>query len=544
MSGKLSKFLATVLSAVLLITVFPISASALTYNDYTYEYVSGGVAITGYNGSSTSITIPTQINGANVTEIADHAFSQGMGANVRNVVLPEHLIRIGQNAFDSNAYLQTVTFNQKLEIIDKSAFYGCSSLTSAPSIQSLKYIGDFAFYECKSLPSFHGYDNLTVIGLLAFYDCINITEVTVPRSITVLPGNTFKRCININKITLYDTLDQVEGSAFDGVAQNVKVEFIGSEASFRNIFFYPGNENVAQTQNITFTEVCNHNYTVGFFEAATCTQEGWMIEQCSYCKIKRETKLPKSENHTYNTYYTIYPGCTSVGIGYEECIHCGFIGANNVVIPPTEHEFSVVKQYVPATTKSSGKWVYGCEWCNTTKTVKIERLGKKLTKAKISVKSGTYTGKAVTPSVTVKLSGKKLKNGTDYKVTYKNNKKIGTATAIIKGKAKYVGTRKVTFKITPKKTKIKKVTSPATKKVKVKWGKVSNSSGYQIVLATNKTFTKNKKVVLVNKKTILSKTITKLKAKKTYYVRLRAYKTVNGKKIFAPYTKISKIKTK
>ena len=105
MSGKLSKFLATVLSAVLLITVFPISASALTYNDYTYEYVSGGVAITGYNGSSTSITIPNQINGSNVIEIADHAFD-GVYSVVRNVVLPEHLIRIGECAFYDNTQLR------------------------------------------------------------------------------------------------------------------------------------------------------------------------------------------------------------------------------------------------------------------------------------------------------------------------------------------------------------------------------------------------------------------------------------------------------
>ena len=69
-------------------------------------------------------------------------------------------------------------------------------------------------------------------------------------------------------------------------------------------------------------------------------------------------------------------------------------------------------------------------------------------KAKVSkVGAKTYTGKAIKPNPTVKLSGVKLKKGTDYKLSYKANRAVGKATIIIKGKGSCKGSKKVTFTI-------------------------------------------------------------------------------------------------
>ena len=70
-----------------------------------------------------------------------------------------------------------------------------------------------------------------------------------------------------------------------------------------------------------------------------------------------------------------------------------------------------------------------------------------LAKAKVSVKSASYTGKALTPKPTVKLGGKTLKSGTDYTVSYSQNKDIGTAKLTIKGKGAYIGSKTASFKI-------------------------------------------------------------------------------------------------
>ena len=95
----------------------------------------------------------------------------------------------------------------------------------------------------------------------------------------------------------------------------------------------------------------------------------------------------------------------------------------------------------------------------------------------------------------------------------------------------------------PKSAKIKKVKA-AKKAVSVEWKKVSGVRGYQVQVATDKKFKKNKKTATVKKQKTTKVTIKKLKAKKKYYVRIRTYKTVNGKKIYSSWSKVKTIKTK
>ena len=170
-----------------------------------------------------------------------------------------------------------------------------------------------------------------------------------------------------------------------------------------------------------------------------------------------------------------------------------------------------------------------------------------MNKVKVTgIKSKTYTGKSITQSITVKKGNTVLKKGTNYTVSYKNNKKVGTATVTITGKGKYIGTIKKTFKINPKGTAISKVTSPKSKQVKVTWKKQSTqTTGYQIQYATSSKFTpKTTKTVTVSKNKTTSKTIKKLKGKKKYYVRIRTYKTVNGKYYYSSWSKAKTVTTK
>ena len=95
----------------------------------------------------------------------------------------------------------------------------------------------------------------------------------------------------------------------------------------------------------------------------------------------------------------------------------------------------------------------------------------------------------------------------------------------------------------PKSAKFKKVKA-AKKAVSVEWKKVSGVKGYQIQVATDKKFKKNKKTATVKKQKTTKVTIKKLKAKKKYYVRMRTYKTLNGKKLYSSWSKIKTVKTK
>lgn len=79
---------------------------------------------------------------------------------------------------------------------------------------------------------------------------------------------------------------------------------------------------------------------------------------------------------------------------------------------------------------------------------------------------------------------------------------------------------------------------------KIKWKKKSGITGYQIQYSTNSKFKKgNKSIKIKNAKTI-SKKITKLKAAKKYYVRIRTYKIVNKKTYYSSWSKKKNVTTK
>ena len=153
-----------------------------------------------------------------------------------------------------------------------------------------------------------------------------------------------------------------------------------------------------------------------------------------------------------------------------------------------------------------------------------------------------YTGKAVKQkNINMYLGEKKLVKGKDYTVTYKNNVKCGKATVTIKGKGRnFTGTKTITFNIYPRKVKNVKVTAgdnSATVKFNKNYGAVT---GYQIRYAANENFNgyKAKNTAKTSVK------ISKLGDKKVYYVKVRAYKVINGKKVFGNWSDTKKIKTK
>jgi hypothetical protein len=167
------------------------------------------------------------------------------------------------------------------------------------------------------------------------------------------------------------------------------------------------------------------------------------------------------------------------------------------------------------------------------------------TSVTLSKTSYTYDGKAKKPKVTVKYFDGKDISSKYYKVTYKNNKQIGTATVTVKFKGDYSGTLKTTYKIRPEATTLAKVTSAKTKTITVKWKKqATQTTGYEVQYATDKKFTKNKTTLTVESAKTTSEKITGLSAKKKYYVRIRTYKTVDGKKYYSKWSDVLSAETK
>ena len=175
-----------------------------------------------------------------------------------------------------------------------------------------------------------------------------------------------------------------------------------------------------------------------------------------------------------------------------------------------------------------------------------------LKKQKITKISSTYK-KSVGQSFTLKPKAK-------GKITYKTgNKKVATVNS--KGKVTVKGTGKATITVTakatstysksvkkitvygvPKKPEMKKLTA-GKKKFTVQWKKDKKADGYQVQYSTDKKFKKNVKSVNVSKKSTKA-TVKKLKKRKTYRVRVRSYKKINGKKYYSGWGKVKSVKVK
>ena len=156
----------------------------------------------------------------------------------------------------------------------------------------------------------------------------------------------------------------------------------------------------------------------------------------------------------------------------------------------------------------------------------------------------TYSGKIRKPSLKLSYKGIPLKEGTDYTVSKATAKNVGTGTVKITGKGSFSEKRTVTYRIVPKTPSVTKAKPLRGKKIYVRWKTKKNQvSGYQIAYSVRKNF-KSGRVLKISKKSAVKKTFKVKKAKKKYYVRVRTYKTVKGKKIYSSWSKAKVLKTK
>ena len=174
---------------------------------------------------------------------------------------------------------------------------------------------------------------------------------------------------------------------------------------------------------------------------------------------------------------------------------------------------------------------------------------KKVASVKLAKTSYVYDGKVKKPAVVAKNNKGEKITSKDYTVKYAAGcKNVGTYTVKVTFKGDYKGTFTKTFNINPKGTSLSKVKA-ARKSFSATWKKQSKqTSGYQLQYSTNKKFAKSVKTSTISKNTTVKKTVKKLSAKKTYYVRVRTYKTVKvGKKsvkIYSGWSAAKKVKTK
>ena len=192
-------------------------------------------SVTGYSGSFERVVIPDTYNGLRVTAVSDGLFTGD--ENLREVVLPESIDEIGNDAFAGCVNLQSVTIPDSIRTIGDGAFSGCSSLTSADlggmletlgarafegctSLQSVEFgenlatVGEFAFDGCSSLVSAYLPNSVSSLGTGAFRNNTSLQYVNIPSGISSIPRIAFQNCSSLRRVTIPSGISSIGESAF------------------------------------------------------------------------------------------------------------------------------------------------------------------------------------------------------------------------------------------------------------------------------------------------------------------------------------------
>ena len=196
---------------------------------------------------------------------------------------------------------------------------------------------------------------------------------------------------------------------------------------------------------------------------------------------------------------------------------------------------------VPAAYEQRGSIKRICNACGDVES--YEEIGA-IKSVKLSRQFYTYNGKKNRPTVTVKDEYGSVISKNNYDLSYSNNKAIGIASVTITFKGNYTGQLVEKYTIGPKGVNIGRLFA-SSKGFSVSWKKGKNITGYEIQYSTDMKFkaTKSKSMLVTNKNT-LNKKITKITGNKRYYVRVRTYCKVKGKKIYSAWSSAKMVKTR
>ena len=268
--------------------------------------------------------------------------------------------------------------------------------------------------------------------------------------------------------------------------------------------------------------------------------------------------ISSSDNERYdlpyynNKEFTDKYEAETIRIYYDDLYNV-FADGDEYVLKATDaqecaHSSKISKVTSKATVTKDGVITTYCKDCG--EKLSTSRIAKVST-VKLSTTACTYNGKVRTPSVVVKNSaGKALVKNKDYKLTYAAGRKnVGRYTVKVTfAGTRYAGSKILTFDINPKGTSIA-ATAAGKGSLSVRWNKqTTQTSGYQIQYSANKAFNSGTAIKTMAKNSTVRTSVTKLKSGKTYYVRVRTYKTVtvNGKavKLYSAWSKAASVKVK
>ena len=169
-----------------------------TYNGLIYVSNGSEIQINSYTGNDSTLIIPDNIGGTPVTRIGGGAFCEG-GKAIKNLIIPEGIKHIGDNAFYGLNIEGILMLPSSLEYIGDKAFYSGSYngivVQGSPAIkfQALEQAGNpnikFVYFREGCSPEFRDYAHFSYLKSLEL--------IIIPESIRNLPDEFIRDCPNV-----------------------------------------------------------------------------------------------------------------------------------------------------------------------------------------------------------------------------------------------------------------------------------------------------------------------------------------------------------
>ncbi len=541
--------------------------------DATYEHVFGDYVIEQIGG-----TVP-------LYDESGKAITAGSGKTVWEVLnsaLNFFLIDKNAEAYLGKDFKKSQSFFEKFDILlDFTADDGTADFSSEKFIRGL--------FDCLFRMDLQGFVEATAAKALKFADDISVVEFLYNTVCNLV--NNWSVIGGIEKQTSghFEAAMKNEGLAkivkavittlnrrVEGVASLVGVLY-GALSDVSETVTEAAKDPTCTDNGYAPTKKCNkegcnnpyfsgkgdtllktgHDYKAELEVSAGCATEGKTGHTCVHCGDYYSTSIKAHGHKLGSNKITKNPTCTAAGVRSYYCTECTYIKTEPVAAKG--HKAGSYKTTVVSTYKTKGKQEKRCTVCSAKldeKAINMLTLGKpsgvkatssSTSSAKISWKKvtgaesynvlyRTGSGKWTTVKTTkTSVTVKKLKAGTTYKF-----KVVAVA-----GGNKSAESSQVSATTKPAAVTLSRVNSKKKKEVIVEWKKVSGVTGYEVLCSTSKKFAKKStKTVTIKKQKTVKTIIKKLKSKKKYYVKVRAYKTVNKVKVYGAYSKVKNIKCK
>ncbi len=511
-----------------------------TYPDgTTYEHILGDSVINSLGGAFPLI----DENGKTMTADSSHTVWEALNSALNFLLVDKKL----NNFFGINVTKESTFFDKLDVILDFTADDGTAEFNSKDYFDAL-------------LDSVFNFDLQKIINLTAAKALGNGRDKA---TISAFANATVYNLLN-NWSKKSTGANLTKWSKLDGFLSR---ENLGEVAKALLTVWNARKEGTAYLLGLVAHLITDIRETTGSKDS-TCSYTGYKYTKtclkCNKAYLKGDTIAKK--DHIYDKGVITKPAtCTAAGIKTYTCTVCK--GKKTETIKATGHKWSGWSAYTKASYVADGKNKRICYNCKRVEYSTVKRLTlKKPTGLKFSTlstssikfswnkvtgaqaytlyyKTGSGGWKSVTTTKNY-ATVKKLKAGTTY--SFKVAALTGKYTEKGKTKYKYKSSYSSTVSsiTNPAAASIKRAVSKKKKEIVVEWKKISGVSGYEVTYSTSKKFTKKTTKTAKVKASATKGYIKKLKSKKTYYVKVRAYKTFNKKPVYGAYSKTKTVKCK